>query len=152
MAFEAGAGKNSVSWDGQNSVSWDGQPGSNIAALEAGAGKNSVSWDIELEDNRVSLDIELEDNRVLLDIEKIEAELNDDIPTTQHAGIVRHVQSMVVVSEDDENLEAELNGDIPTTQHAGIVKHMHVGARRDPWTGSECADDELGDVERRGEW
>ena len=51
---------------------------------------------------------------------------------------------MVVASEDDEKLEAELNGDIPTTQHAGI--------RRDPGTGSECADDELGDVERRGEW
>ena len=48
---------------------------------------------------------------------------------------------MVVVSEDDEKLEAELNG-----------KHMHVDARRDSWTGSECADDELGDVERRGEW
>ena len=45
------------------------------------------------------MDIELEDNRVLLDIEKIEAELNDDIPTTPHAGIARHVQSMVVVSE-----------------------------------------------------
>ena len=51
---------------------------------------------------------------------------------------------MVVVSEDDEKLEAELNADKPTTQH--------VDARRDPGTGSECADDELGDVERRGEW
>ena len=77
---------------------------------------------------------------------------NDWKPFVLRVGIVIHVQSMVVVSEDDENLEAELNGDIPTTQHAGIVKHMHVDARRDLWTGSECADDELGDVERRGEW
>ena len=80
----------------------------------------------------------------MLDIEKIEAELNDDIPTTQHAGIVGHVRSMVVVSEADEKTEAELTADKPTTQH--------VDARRDPGTGSECADAELGGVEGRGEW
>ena len=88
--------------------------------------------------------------------EKTEAELNADKPTTQQPVTGGHLGSQhsvisgilglmaVAVSKEDEKTEAELNVDEPTSQH--------VDARRDPGTGSECADEELGDVEGRGEW